>query len=274
MLFANLKRWTAFFDSMQDIERVCHKNSRQLWTRQQLLVAFSLYCQIPFGKLHAKNPEIIKYAERIGRTPSALAMKLCNIASLDQKVTATGRKGLSGASKADHELWNEIHDDWGKFAIELKNATDKLFQTKESLTDADNHTGEEKIVQSSARIGQTFFRQTLLNAYESKCCITGLSEPRLLVASHIIPWRCDKKNRLNPRNGLLLSALHDKAFDIGMITINEDMTVRVSKTLSSKDSYMKESILSYDGKQIAIPNKFHPDPAFLTYHRFHIFEKK
>ena len=129
-------------------------------------------------------------------------------------------------------------------------------------------------MQTSVRIGQAFFRQTLLNAYESKCCITGLSEPRLLVASHIIPWRCDKKNRLNPKNGLLLSALHDKAFDLGIITINENMTVRVSETLSSKDSYMEESILSYNGKRIAIPNKFHPDPAFLAYHRSYIFDKK
>jgi putative restriction endonuclease len=124
------------------------------------------------------------------------------------------------------------------------------------------------------RIGQAFFRQTLLNAYEGKCCITGLSEPRLLVASHIIPWRCDKKNRLNPKNGLLLSALHDKAFDLGIITITENMTVCVSEKISSDDSYMKESILSYNGKAIAIPNKFHPDPAFLAYHRSHIFEKK
>ncbi|CAK8719120.1 Putative restriction endonuclease [Candidatus Electronema halotolerans] len=250
------------------------KNSRQLWTREQLLVAFSLYCQIPFGKLHAKNPDIIKCAEGIGRTPSALAMKLCNIASLDQKVTATGRRGLSGASKADRELWNEIHDDWGKFAVELKSATDKLFQSKESQTDADDHAGEERTVQASVRIGQAFFRQTLLNAYESKCCVTGLSEPRLLVASHIIPWRCDKKNRMNPRNGLLLSALHDKAFDLGIITINENMTVRVSETLSSNDSYTEESIVSYNGKRIAIPNKFYPDPAFLAYHRLYIFDKK
>jgi hypothetical protein len=250
------------------------KNSKQLWTRQQLLIAFSLYCQIPFGKLHAKNPAIIKYAERIGRTPSALAMKLCNIASLDQRITATGRRGLSGASKADRDLWNEIHANWEKFAVALKNATDEIFQEKESPADADDHTGEERVVQASVRIGQAFFRQTLLNAYEGKCCITGLSEPRLLVASHIIPWSCDKKNRLNPRNGLLLSALHDKAFDLGIITINENMTVRVSKKLSSKDSYMKESILNYNGKPINVPNKFHPDPEFLAYHRLYIFDKK
>lgn len=63
---------------------------RLAWTRQQLLVAFSLYCQTPFGKLHSRNPEIIKYADLINRTPSALAMKLTNIASLDPAITSTG----------------------------------------------------------------------------------------------------------------------------------------------------------------------------------------
>ena len=52
-----------------------------LWTREQLLVAFTLYSQIPFGRLHANNPDIIHYAGLIGRTPSALAMKLVNLAS-------------------------------------------------------------------------------------------------------------------------------------------------------------------------------------------------
>ena len=68
------------------------------WTRDQLLVAFSLYCRLPFGRLHARNPEIIAIADAIGRTPGALAMKLTNIASLDPEITSTGRSGLTGAS--------------------------------------------------------------------------------------------------------------------------------------------------------------------------------
>ena len=73
--------------------------TRKGWARQQLLVAFSLYCQMPFGKLHSRNPEIIKFAEHIGRTPSALAMKLTNIASLGPATTSTERKGLKKLQK-------------------------------------------------------------------------------------------------------------------------------------------------------------------------------
>lgn len=72
------------------------------WSRNQLLIAFNLYCQMPFGKMDSRNPEVIKYAGIIGRTPSALAMKLSNIASLDPEITSTGRSGLKGASSQWH----------------------------------------------------------------------------------------------------------------------------------------------------------------------------
>jgi len=71
------------------------------WNHDQLLVAFNLYCQMLFGKMHSRNPEIIRLATLIGRTPSALAMKLTNIARLDPAITSIGRKGLNGASAAD-----------------------------------------------------------------------------------------------------------------------------------------------------------------------------
>ncbi|MGR0480476.1 MAG: HNH endonuclease [Candidatus Electronema sp. V4] len=253
-------------------------SSGQQWKRDELLVAFSLYCQLPFGKLHSKNPEIIKNSQMIGRTPSALSMKLCNIASLDNAIIATGRKGLSGVSQADRDMWEEMRGNWEQFVFNvetaLKNFSVQPEQTAAPNNYAEDYTGNERIVQSAVRVGQSFFRNALLSAYEKKCCITGLSDQRLLVASHIVPWRCDRKNRLNPRNGLLLSVLHDKAFDLGIITVNEDMTLRVSNYLSTNDSYLAASILAYDGKSLTMPRKFQPDPSFLSYHRIHIFDKE
>ena len=208
------------------------------WTRQQLLVAFNIYCQMPFGKLYSRNPEIIKYADMIGRTPSALAMKLTNIASLDPAITSTGRVGLKAASAADRAMWKEMQNDWENFVIESYQAMRSVTAETEQEIALDDkpfsdepvdYTGSDKSIQTKARVGQGFFRKAILSAYNYRCCITGLAVPRLLVASHIIPWREDAANRLNPRNGLSLSMLHDKAFDIGIITINEDMTVRVSQ---------------------------------------------
>ena len=95
-------------------------SSKGNWTPEQLKLAFAYYCQTPFGKLHSKNPQVIELAKLIGRTPSALAMKLVNFASLDPSITDTGRKGLSGASALDREIWDEFHTDWESLAVECE----------------------------------------------------------------------------------------------------------------------------------------------------------
>lgn len=253
------------------------------WTRQQLLVAFNLYCQMPFGKLHSRNPSIIRHAALIGRTPSALAMKLTNIASLDPAITSTGRKGLSGASTADEAMWKEMQADWGRFASEMQQAiatlgtATELVAANELLAETEkniDYTGSDRAIQATARVGQSFFRGSVLSAYNNQCCITGLSVTKLLNASHIVPWRVDAANRLNPRNGLCLSMLHDKAFDAGIITIAEDMTVKVSsKQAARNDHFFNTSLRAYDGKPMTLPKKFSPFEEFLAYHRQHIFEK-
>ena len=96
------------------------------WDRQQLLVAFSLYVRLPFGRLHARNSDIIQYAVLMGRTPSSLAMKLNNIASLDPVITSTGRVGLKGASNADRAIWLEMQTDWLAFSEQVNAAVSLL----------------------------------------------------------------------------------------------------------------------------------------------------
>jgi predicted restriction endonuclease len=257
----------------------------QNWTRQQLLVAFNLYCRLPFGKLHSRNPDIEKYAKLIGRTPSALAMKLTNIASLDPAITSTGRSGLKGASQADKAMWHEMQSNWKDFAIESYKAIEAVSvefnsdveleaQDAQGSDEVPDYTGGSRTAQVRARIGQEFFRKAVLSAYSYKCCITGLAVPELLVASHIIPWSVNAENRLNPRNGLCLSALHDKAFDKGIVTISEECTVRISKRKTVEDDeFYRTAMLAYDGKRISLAEKFQPDPDFLAYHREKIFDQ-
>lgn len=255
---------------------------RAPWTRQQLLVAFWLYCRLPFGRLHYRNPQIVELAKAIDRTPSALAMKLVNIASLDPAITNTGRSGLSAASAKDREMWAEMQQDWEKFAVEANraveavqsdHASDLQPQTQASQEPTlQGDLGEERLTTTHARIGQSFFRDALLSAYRGRCCITGLAIPELLIASHIVPWRTDRANRVNPRNGLLLSALHDRAFDSGLITIAEDMTVRVGSELANEtDGFLAETIGAYAGRRIELAEKFQPEREFLEYHRQEIF---
>ncbi|MCW2479361.1 HNH endonuclease [Candidatus Symbiopectobacterium sp. NZEC135] len=244
------------------------------WTREQLLVAFTLYSQIPFGKLHALNPDIIHYAGLIGRTPSALAMKLVNIASLDPFIIESGRRGLTGASKADRELWQEMDLDSDAFERHCQSAMATLEKPLTALQDTPtaDFSGKEKTTIVKARVGQQLFRKRVLDAYENRCCLTGLEEPMLLVASHIRPWNNAVEHRLNPSNGLCLSSLHDKAFDRGLITFNEHLELVLSPRIKQlKSAVSEDSFAKYEGHTLRPPIAFPPDVNQLAYHRTHIF---
>ena len=254
--------------------------NKNAWTRDQLLVAFGLYCQIPFGKLHKGNPEIIKFAKLIGRTPDALAMKLSNIASLDPVITGSGRHGLKSASSADKAMWDEMQSNWEQFSIlseKTLNSFKPIDQQETLLLDNvdenDDFSSDSKTIVAKRRVGQDIFRKYVLSAYESTCCVTGLAVPELLVAGHIVPWSKDSLNRLNPSNGLCLSRLHEKAFDEGYFTIQSDMTVCVSKAYAcEEDQFYFDSIGKFHGHKITLPNKFVPRDEFLEYHRKEVFK--
>jgi hypothetical protein len=252
-------------------------NSR--WTHEQLKLAFHLYCQLPFGKLHNRNPEIVELAKLIGRTPSAVAMKLVNFASLDPAITSTGRSGLGNASSLDKEIWEEFHADWEGLAVECNRLEVALLESRgvaakieilerDEIAGLEDFTGETRRIVTEQRIKQHFFRRAVLSSYRGRCCMSGLSESRLLVASHIVPWSKDKANRLNPSNGLCLSAIHDKAFDKGLIALSDDLRVLVSsELLRSKDEFIQGVILPLNGRPIELPERFVPNAGLIARHR-------
>jgi len=245
------------------------------WTKEQLKLAFHLYCQLPFGRLHSRNPEIIQLAKLIGRTPGAVAMKLVNFASLDPAITSTGRAGLGNAGALDKEVWAEFHADWEKLAIECEMLRRNLDHAQPVVADEsgellvpEDYSGETRRVVTEQRIKQNFFRRAVLSSYRGRCCMSGLSEPRLLVASHIVPWSKDKANRLNPSNGLCLSAIHDKAFDKGLITLDDDLQIIISESLKQRnEAFLQSVFLPLEGRRIELPERFTPDLEFIARHR-------
>ena len=248
------------------------------WTKEQLKLAFHLYCQLPFGKLDMRTPEVIKLAMLISRTPGAVAMKLSNFASLDPAITGTGRKGLEGASNLDREVWAEFHADWEKLAVECEMLRRNLDYAAPSEDEADellvpeDYSGETRRVVTEQRIKQNFFRRAVLSSYRGRCCMSGLSEARLLVASHIVPWSKDKANRLNPSNGLCLSAIHDRAFDKRLITLTDDFKIVVSEELRRrKEAFVIEVLLPLNGRSIEPPDRFAPQAEFIAWHRNELF---
>ena len=250
-----------------------------LWTKEQVKLAFHLYCQLPYGRIHGRNPEIVALAKVIGRTSDAVAMKMLNIASIDPAITSTGRSGLGNASALDRAVWDEFHSDWEQLAVECqllrqhldKNSAEEL----ETETDAlwpEDFTGETRQILTTQRIKQHFFRRAVLSSYRGRCCMSGLSDARLLIASHIVPWSSDKANRLNPSNGLCLSAIHDRAFDKGLISLTDDGRVVLSNELRRRDDeFVKTIFLPLEHHQIEMPERFRPDVEFLKHHRTSIF---
>lgn len=248
------------------------------WTQDQRIAAFRLYCQLPFGRLHKGTLEIIKLAALMGKTPSSLAMKLCNFASLDPAIRESGRKGLKGASKGDREVWAAFHADWRGLAEASERILHELgWEEPPSEVDEpaqEDHSGATREVTTEARLRQAFFRRTVLANYQGRCCMTGLPAPSLLVASHIVPWAANVTQRLNPKNGLCLSALHDRAYDQGLLTVLPDLTVRVSSRLHTlaNDPLGQDWLLALNGRRITPPERFAPDPSFLDFHCHQVFQ--
>lgn len=247
--------------------------NRNLWTREEEIIVFNLYCKIPFQNSSKSNPEVIKIAKIIGRSPSAVNMKIGNFGSFDENLKKKGIVGLKNASKLDEQIWREFNNHWDELSFESERLIKKL-QGKE--IDFENiPVGKERITTVRQRVNQDFFRTVILASYKNTCCITGLNNPELLIASHIKSWKVSNENeKTNPCNGLCLNALHDKAFDRGFLTVTPDYKIRISKRIN--DIYEGESVERffkyYDGKRILLPEKFLPSEEFLIYHNENIFE--
>jgi putative restriction endonuclease len=255
------------------------KVGQKLWNKEELLLAINLYCKLPFGKIHSRNQDIIKLAQLIGRTPGSVAFKLVNFASFDPSLSARGIKGARNASKLDKIIWDEFYNNWEQLAFESEKLLAKYERKRiEDITPLNeeeiNKLGITKEQLVKIRVNQSFFRKTILASYNSTCCITGINNPDLLICGHIRPWGIDEKNRLNPRNGIAINSLHDKAFETGLITITPDYTIKVSSILkNNRDEIIDKFFTYYDNKQIILPSKFLPDKSFLEYHYHERFRR-
>jgi putative restriction endonuclease len=247
------------------------------WSREETIVALNYYCKIPFGSIHTRNPEIGKIANLLGRTPASIVMKLGNFGSFDPELKKRGVKGLINASKLDKEIWDEFNNNWEELAYKsellISNLLGKSLDAIESPAVKDLPIGRERESLVKTRVNQNFFRSTILASYHNRCCITGLNIPKLLVASHIIPWSKSEKDRMDPRNGLCLNALHDKAFDKGLITITPEFKILVSSHLLDikPEDIFEKFFHDLNGGKMILPDRFVPHREFLEYHNKEIF---
>lgn len=259
---------------------------RKKWTRDELLIALNLYHKLTFGQLHSRQPSIIALAEKLGRGANSLAMKLNNFASLDPALKLRGIKGLAGSSALDRAVWEEFHNHLNEAAPASEAAFRELFGVDES-SDIEVTSKEgirvrkrpplgstETIGSVKLRRGQDYFREAVLNNAGGRCGVTRLAIRELLIASHILPWGTHPEHRLNVRNGICLSRLHDAAFDRGLISFDDDLRLILSPRLKAELPLpvVRSNFADYEMQPLGFPDDAAlPDPVFLAAHRKVVF---
>jgi putative restriction endonuclease len=253
------------------------QGKRRNWSFEETSMAFVLYLLMPMSELDDTCAQVQKLASALGRTPSSVALKICNIAAHDENRLREGKAGMSHGSHYDAEVWErygaEGDEYLDKAIVWLLEATEPVVQGSLDVKDPTVPEGKERWTITAQRVNQQYFRNTLLANYRGSCCITGIDCEPLLVASHIKPWRTSDpvRERLSPANGILLNALHDRAFDQGLITIDKAYRVHVSKIVPH-DEANDRWLWCYEGEHISEPISGVPSPDFIEYHNDMIFK--
>ncbi len=247
-----------------------------LWTDDEMIIVLDLYFKLPFGRLNRNTPEVKTLAKLIGRTDNSVALRLVNYAACDSYILSTGRHGMASGRDRCMPYWDQYANDKERLFLKAEEIRARLSKTPiETILDIkpEDFIGQERDAVIKQRVNQSSFRTMILGNYENKCAITGIDIPELLVASHIVPWSMDARNRLNPSNGICLSPLYDKMFDKGLIGIRDDYSIQLSYELKQnigKDFYDKHIGFIADRK-LRLPIEHFPDTSFLEYHYNNIF---
>lgn len=249
------------------------------WTREELILALSVYFQLPFGRLNRSTHEVKELASLIGRTNNSAALRLVNFAACDPYIIESGRHGMSSGIGVCRPIWEEFANDKERLFSEAQRIKAKL--QHKSIEDSleikpSDLEGKERTAVIRQRVNQSAFRAMVLYNYEERCAITGINIPELLVAGHIVPWAVSTpQQKLCPENGICLSSLYDKAFDQGLITISpDDYTIILSSALREYETldYFDQHFGCISGKPISMPIEHKPDRDFLAYHRDRVFK--
>ena len=253
-----------------------NETHRKAWSYDETVVALGLYFQVTFSRTNMNHPEIVRVAKILGRTPSAVAMKVINFARLDPTLRVEGIRGLAHGAKMEADVWNAYFGKMDELASEYNRLLKGCAITAENESDEmPIPAGLEKIGIAKYRVNQSFFRRAVLSAYADACCITGIDDIRLLTASHIKPWAscATGDEKTTPANGLCLNALHDRAFDRGLITVDTSLRLVLSKSLKDvlSESVYNDFFLRYEGRAISLPQHHSPKNDFLEYHNNHVF---
>lgn len=259
--------------------------SRRNWSRQETLMALAFYLCPPLPRKNwdDSDAEIQLFAEAISRKVSAVCFKIANLKACDPNRSGSG---FTHAAAMDAQVMSEYLADpdatmseamWELEQIGIQISYDGEIEAPDpSLTSQPQQLGLERVERVRTRVNQDYFRSVLLANYGGACCLTGIDIPALLTASHIKPWAAaTPSERLMSSNGLLLNALHDRAFDRGLITLDNRYRVVVSSRVPHTPTN-DQWLYAFDGKKIALPGSDEstwPSLDFIHYHNDCVFER-
>lgn len=253
---------------------------RRLWTRDEMILVLNLYMKLPFSKIHDYNPEVIKMADLLDRSPASVAMRLGNYASCDPLLAERNVRGLADGRRRCMPYWEEFQDNQEDLIYESECIRAKYegntieHKYKNVLEKLEFVEGKDRERWVKMRVNQSVFREMVLNNYSCRCALTDIDLPELLVASHIIPWSVNARERLNPANGICLSTLYDAAFDKGLIAFKPDTTeLIVSERLKdrAKKEFYEKYFGSLEGRKLNTAEKYRPSAECLNYHLKRVF---
>ena len=266
------------------------KVTRRNWSREETMMAFALYMILEPRECDDKGFDVQRLAAAIHRTPNSVALKIWNIAAHDANRQARGRVGMQHGSKLDVEIWEWYTAEGDEFLSQcltllhqallsvdsstMKSAPDRLssVESASQLLVSENPKGAERLTLTVQRVNQCYFRNSLMTNYSGRCCMTGITVPRLLIASHIKPWAVSTPmEKTAASNGLLLNALHDRAFDQGFITLDDDYRIVVSHGAVRHTESNDKWLYALEGQRIHLPHANPPSHEFLEYHHKHVF---
>ena len=249
------------------------------WTLEETRAAFVLYMMLEPREITETTADIRQLALALGRSESSVCKKIYNIQANDANRTAG--KGLSHSSKFDKIVW-EMYAEQSDVFLDESIALLSLASTTRSEASSRIDYGSEAFVEGSERVSQVrqrvnqgYFRNTLMKNYGRKCCLTGIAFDQLLVASHIKPWKdSSAKEKVAASNGLLLNAFHDRAFDKGLITLDDKYRIVLSSEAvrrSRKDNVARDWLVGFEGKRIFVPEVAPPEQSYIRWHNENVF---
>ena len=180
------------------------------WNRKQILAVFNLYLKLSSGNLEPNNQDVRELASIIGKYENSVAMRLNNFAYTDPYNKQHGIAGLSEGANEIKFVWSEFANNQEDIVFESEQAVATFRQKTveeeyiDLLSPTHNLKGEERERLVKTRVNQDIFRRMILKSYKNRCALSGLNIPKLLVAGHIVPWKVNEKERLNPENGICL----------------------------------------------------------------------